>query len=77
MTRTLPFRALFIPVSNGSDPDVIEMEDCVHAIGEWPDGDWPEIDTPCEDPDNPDGQCRFNAVGPEPDRCLYCGKRTG
>ena len=38
---------------------------------------FPEIDTPCENPHAPGGQCHFNAVGMEPDRCLYCGKLTG
>lgn len=74
---TLPFRAVTIPLHSGSDPDVVGIDDCREAIGEWPDGDWPEIETPCEDPDNPSGQCSYNAVGLEPDRCLYCGKRTG
>ncbi len=58
-----------IPVAAGADPQVAEAED-----GEL---FFPEIDTPCENPDAPGGQCYFNAVSMEPDRCLYCGKRTG
>lgn len=64
--------AVVIPIANGSDPELIEIEDCHEVYG-----DWPEVDTPCEDPRAPAGQCHFNAVGMEPDRCLYCGKRTG
>ena len=38
---------------------------------------FPEIDTPCENPSAPGGQCHFNAVSLEPTKCLYCHKLTG
>jgi hypothetical protein len=64
--------AVVIPIANGSEPEILELDDLTEVYG-----DWPEVDTPCENPDAPGGQCHFNAVGLEPDRCLYCGKITG
>lgn len=69
---TLPFRAVIVPVFAGSDPDVIEIDDATNVYELWP-----EVDTPCENPAAPHGQCHYNAVALEPDRCLYCGKITG
>jgi hypothetical protein len=74
MTKPL---ALIVPVSSGSEPEILELEDCHQVYGDNIEQLFPEIDTPCEHPDAPAGQCHFNAVGLEPERCLYCGKRTG
>jgi hypothetical protein len=68
MTRTLPF-ALAVPVASGSDPDVIEIDDCIQVYG-----DWPEIDTPCEA--SPVDQCEYSAVD-NFRRCIYCGRESG
>lgn len=73
-SRIIPLRKLVVPMSSGSDPDVIDMEDCTEAVG-----DWPEIDTPCDDDSNPGDQCIYNAELPYPEhrRCRYCKKLTG
>lgn len=63
---------LGIAIANGSEPEVLDLEDCTEVYG-----DWPEIFVECENPDAPAGQCHFNAVGLEPTRCLYCRKLTG
>lgn len=47
------------------------------AEAEEPELFFPEVDTPCENPNAPGGQCHFNAVSLVPDVCLYCRKRTG
>lgn len=70
--KTLPI-ALAVPIHSGSDPDVIELEDCHQVYAD----DFPEIDTPCDAEENPSGQCVFNSLAIEHDRCIYCGKRTG
>lgn len=74
-SKTLPL-ALVVSVSSGSDPDVIEIEDCVNVYGDSLDL-FPMVERWCESPNAPAGQCEFNAVALEHDRCLYCGKRTG
>lgn len=74
--HTLPL-ALVVPTHSGSDPDVLEMEDCTEVYGDNIMEMFPEIDTPCENPLAPGGQCHFNAVALDPTICLYCGKRTG
>ena len=58
--------------------DEIEFHDFteVYGIDELEEF-FPEVDTPCENPDAPGGQCHFNAVSLEPTRCLYCHKLTG
>lgn len=38
-------------------------------------GEWPEIDTPCDSPNAPTGQCEFNAIT-DPDHCIWCKRRT-
>lgn len=62
-------RALTLPISSGSDPDVIEMEDCTEAVG-----DFPEIDTPC--PRAPAGQCEYS-MRDGFRRCMHCGQPSG
>lgn len=72
-SRTIPFRRISIDTAAGSEP-AIDIDDCSEAVG-----DWPEIDTPCDDAENPGDQCVYNAELPAPDyrRCLYCKKLTG
>lgn len=71
--RILPF-ALVVPLSSGSDPDVIAIDEDREVYG-----DWPEIDTPCDDDANPGDQCVYNAELPFPEhhRCVYCKRMTG
>jgi hypothetical protein len=67
--KTLPLRKLVVPIASGSDPDVIEIDDCSNAVG-----DFPEIDTPCDL--SPSGQCvyswrdHFRA-------CIHCKQESG
>lgn len=63
---------LTIPIANGSDPEVIDIEDRGSpslAYGE----DFPEIDTPCDY--SPTGQCEYG--GPNDRECKWCRKPSG
>lgn len=66
------FKAYSLPFS---DPDRIKEEqigdDLISEATEVY-GDWPQIDTPCED--SPVGQCEYSAR--EPERCIHCGRKT-
>lgn len=68
-SRTIPFRAVTVPISNGSDPDVIEIDDCTNVYQMFP-----EIERPCDK--SPVGECEYNALG-DPDICIHCRKATG
>lgn len=69
--KTLP-----LAIATIHEGDVIDLDDCHQVYGDGLDL-FPLIDTPCENPSAPGGQCHFNAVSFEPDRCLYCKKLTG
>ena len=38
-------------------------------------GDWPEIDTPCDE--SPTGQCEYDATAVDWRMCKHCRQRTG
>lgn len=70
---------LSIPINAGSDPQIIDLEDCHEVYGDQPNvvPMFPEIYVFCENPDAPSGQCHYNAVSLDPTLCLYCHKKTG
>lgn len=72
---------LSIPISAGSDPEVIDTEDRTTislAYGEDCEiDDFGEIIVFCENPDAPGGTCEYNAEALDPTLCKHCGKRTG
>lgn len=71
--RTLPL-ALITSLRGGDDVQVIEdIGDATEVYGDSLDL-FPMVERFCENPDAPAGQCEFNAVGLEPDRCIYCRK---
>lgn len=49
-------------------PDVVDSIDDANEVY----GDWPQIDTPCED--SPVGQCEYSAR--EPETCIHCGRKS-
>lgn len=69
--QTIKFRAVEIPINSGSDPDIIEIDDCTEALG-----DWPDITEPCTSNESPAGQCEYSFKD-EFTRCLYCGRASG
>lgn len=71
VTRNLPL-ALAIPVSSGSDPDVIEIEDASEVYGD----DFPEIDDLC--PKNHfTRQHEYSKTYFNFGRCVHCHQPSG
>ncbi len=60
---------LTIPIANGSDPQVMEIEDCTESVG-----DFPEIETPCDL--SPSGQCEYSWRD-NFRACIHCRKTSG
>lgn len=75
-TQSKPL-AVVIPIANGSEPQILEIEDCTEVYGDNVVDLFPEVFIDCENPDAPSGQCHYNPASLEPTRCLYCGKLTG
>lgn len=72
--KTLPL-AILVPLSGGSDPELLEMEDCTEVYGDNVEQLFPEINDPCDHPENPTGQ---HVYGKPHDRvCIYCRKPSG
>lgn len=62
--------AVVIPIANGSEPEILELDDLTEVYGV----DFPEIDTPCDL--SPSGQCEYSwrdnfRV------CIHCRKPSG
>jgi hypothetical protein len=67
-------RSLTIPISSGSDPEPIEMDDATEAIGVEPETD--EFAYPVEVCDlNAAGSCEYTLTD-NFRRCIHCGRRS-
>jgi hypothetical protein len=67
-------RSLTVPISSGSDPDLIEIDDAQEAIGVEPELD--EFSYPIEVCDlNPSGYCEYS-MADRFTRCIHCGRKS-
>ena len=69
--RTIPL-AVVVPIRRGSDPDVIEIDDCREVYGDSLDL-FPAIEDHCHR--SPHGQHSY--CGLRGEVCFYCGKPSG
>lgn len=49
----------------------IDIDDCTNVYGDSLDL-FPYVETPCDK--SPSGQCEFNALAPDHERCIHCGR---
>lgn len=66
-------RSLTIPISSGSDPEPIEIDDSHEAIGEIDTDDFGDVIELCDK--SPTGQCEYSIL--DPVHCMHCGKGGG
>lgn len=76
MTRSRTIPKLIVPIASGSEPQVIEIDDCREVYGDQDHDDFGTVFEPCDA--SPSGQCEYDSTDRFYfDRCIHCKRITG